>query len=145
MLILVELNNYQGSDCTNCMPTVQSDGNFGHSNNKIRATRGRCANCGQSTFDVFGEDRCTDCNAILVKQKEKKAAPEKSTKSKLNNKNSASQQNADHNTPGLIDNIIWFVKSVGLVTTIWTISMSLMITLRSNVDQTAGFIGRVFV
>jgi len=118
----------------------QSDGNFDHFDNKIRATRGRCANCGQSTFGVVGEDRCPDCNAILVKQKEKKAAPEKSTKSKLNNKNSTSQQNDDHNTPGLIDNIIWFIKSVGLVTTIWTISMSLMITLSSNVDQTAGVI-----
>jgi DNA-directed RNA polymerase subunit RPC12/RpoP len=60
----------------------QTDGKSGHSDTKRWATRGRCANCGQSAFGVFGKEKCAYCKAILLDKKEKKVVPIKPEKQK---------------------------------------------------------------
>ena len=65
---------------------------------------------------------------------------QKLPKTKNVDKNSVGNQDDDQNTPDLFDNIIWFIKSVGLMTAIWTISISLLGLLISGLDQTGGVI-----
>ena len=118
----------------------------------------RCPNC-KSLTTYINDERTTslvEASELISVSPETEATPkskayqkppiitpdtkQKLPKTKNVGKNSVGNQNDDQNTPNLFDNIIWFIKSVGLMTAIWTISISLLGLLISGLDQTGGVI-----
>tara|TARA_B100000780_G_scaffold271973_1_gene233541 strand:+ start:108 stop:1061 length:954 start_codon:yes stop_codon:yes gene_type:complete len=146
-----KVRSYVGSGETMQKYNISKLNSFKHSETdkkKSEPSGSHCPSCGQRLNLISRSDTCPRCNPILGNkpnyttptQTKKKKIPEKQKTNELNKRHSVSQQNDDQNIPTLIDNIIWFIMSVGLIIVIWTISMSIMIFLSSNADATGGTI-----
>jgi predicted RNA-binding Zn-ribbon protein involved in translation (DUF1610 family) len=154
LLVIVKDNetaHYVGTGETMKKYNISKLNSFKHSETdkkKSESSRSHCPSCGQRLNLISRSDTCPRCKPILGNkpnyatptQTKKKKIPEKQKTTELNKRHSVSQQNDDQNIPTLIDNIIWFIMSVGLIIVIWTISMSIMIFLSSNADATGGTI-----
>ena len=127
-----KVRSYVGSGETMQKYNISKLNSFKHSETdkkKSEPSGSHCPSCGQRLNLISRSDTCPRCNPILGNkpnyttptQTKKKKIPEKQKTNELNKRHSVSQQNDDQNIPTLIDNIIWFIMSVGQIIVIWTI------------------------
>jgi len=108
-------------------------------NKEEKQNKGRCLNCGQMLNTSSSKEICPACNTKVNLGSDFRPSEDK-PKAKTNSKETSNRSVCRTESYGLFENIIWFVKSLILVSGIWTISMSFGMAIIDEVDQTAGII-----